>query len=759
MKKFLDRYLFSRLGLQIVFSVVIILLFSFVGTQIRTIVTNHKASDVYSQTFWGFRQITDGGSMAGTLDDLDAVAEESGNSYGAPVVLAIALVSWLIGMVLYSFVTGAVVNAFEGRRDRIEGGKTRYKFKNHGIVIGWDFQGVASVMSMFDIWGMTEVLILSEKPAEEIRAELENELDAKTMQKVYIYNGTLGVEVNVEELSPEKSRIIVVLGDRNDFDNDGGNLKIGAILRRKIAEANKKAPPPENRPPIKMFIDIGNAYNLQIAEMYPAEGYAVPKGVELHIVNFCKSTMREMFASFAQFVDWNSGRKKNVYEAPYCPLTFRHDNAATHNHVVISGIGDMAKAAVLEIAPLMGGGAEDGVITVFSSDSEELNRFASAFPFYKLNGVKLEFVDSEIDEVKNRARIAEIARNAKASVTFIITNENADEAYALANRLPAEVRYENVRLLVEQRILSKWAHKTYPLQMTGFRNVAFFGFTDRYFASLGKKIRLTERLLDGEAASGQRDRYFLASFADGLLENLQVHGFRFEYNPSRTRDPILELDEETIVGMSKFEHLRNVNFQILHGLDAGERDDDVFKTSATIRDWDRLTVEQRNAYASRIRRSLVALNDLYNCGEYPYIVERNDFRKVIGILPNERVQETHECRKKIRDSVVTPIVNESKWRQPDGKEKSGASVAMMMTPGRGLSRQMYRLSFLHAIPMILVLSKSAKEFLAQFAEGVEREEMARWLRNADDTIVVDDVEKYIREHSSVIANDILSGVV
>ena len=164
MKKFLDRYLFSKLGLQIVFSVVTILLFSFIGSKIRAYVTNHKSQDVYSQTFWGFRQITDGGSVAGTLDELDSVAEESGNDYGAPVVLVIALASWLIGMVLYSFVTGAVVNAFEGRKDKIEGGKARYRFKDHGIVIGWDFQGVASVMALLDVWGLKEVLVVSETP-------------------------------------------------------------------------------------------------------------------------------------------------------------------------------------------------------------------------------------------------------------------------------------------------------------------------------------------------------------------------------------------------------------------------------------------------------------------------------------------------------------------------------------------------------------------------------------------------------------------
>ena len=115
MKKFLDRYLFSRLGLQMLFSVVAIALFAVLGTLIRNWATDHSASDIYSQVFWGFRQITDGGSMAGTLDGLDEVATESKSVFAAPVVLVIALVSWLIGMVLYGFVAGAVANAFAGR--------------------------------------------------------------------------------------------------------------------------------------------------------------------------------------------------------------------------------------------------------------------------------------------------------------------------------------------------------------------------------------------------------------------------------------------------------------------------------------------------------------------------------------------------------------------------------------------------------------------------------------------------------------------
>ena len=118
------------------------------------------------------------------MEYLDEVSSESGN---APVVLGITLLSWLVGMVLYSFVTGAIVNAFEGRRDKIASGQVRYRFKNHGIIIGWDFQGVATVKNMLMQWKIREVLIVSKTPAEEIRSFLEIRLSDSEIDKVFIY--------------------------------------------------------------------------------------------------------------------------------------------------------------------------------------------------------------------------------------------------------------------------------------------------------------------------------------------------------------------------------------------------------------------------------------------------------------------------------------------------------------------------------------------------------------------------------------------
>ena len=92
----------------------------------------------------------------------------------------------------------------------------------------------------------------------------------------------------------------------------------------------------------------------------------------------------------------------------------------------------------------------------------------------------------------------------------------------------------------------------------------------------------------------------------------------------------------------------------------------------------------------------------------------------------------------------------SKWLLPNGKEKSGPSIAMVLTPGKGLARQLYRLSFLHAVPMIVVLPCEKGAFL-ESVDVKERDFYSRWLRNAHNVVVAEkDVEDTIRGLSEML---------
>ncbi len=735
MKKFFDRYLFSRLGLQILFSVLVILLFSLVGTLLRNWATGHTAPDVYSQTFWGFRQITDGGSMAGTLDGLDEVASESRYSFGAPVVLAVALVSWLVGMVLYGFVAGAVANAFAGRKEKIDAGLVRYRFRDHGVVIGWDFQGVATVLAMLDRWDCREVVVLSGRPAADIRSELESEIDAKTMRRVFVCNGPADMPDELASLRPEKARTIVILGDADSPDHDVGNIRLGTELRRTIQKTFKEHPRKSGSPPIRLFVSVSDSNSLSLAQLYPSEALKVDDGIEMHVVDFCQAVVRDLFSSFSQFVEWNTGRKKGVYETPYMPLAFKRGAEAGSVHLVVSGIGDMAKALVLELAPLLGCHRGNGRITLFSDDVSELERFSASRPFDHLFGVTVEFISMAVDSPQGVSRLSEIVRNESSSVTICLTGSSPDGTWSTAARLLPVLRFENVRVLIERRTPAARVNKLSPLNLMGFRNVHFFGFTDRFFASFADRLALVNKLLP-EVSEYTSDRFFDESFADGLLENLSANGFRFEYNPKRARKPVADLSDAESEALSRFEHIRLSNCRILRGVELGDLDDPVFKTSPSLVPWERLPPDARDGCLKRVRSGLTALSELYDSDdcEFPYIVERDVYRRVVGVLPDEKALETLSERSDIRKSIME-VWKASKWRQPDGREKSEASFAVALVPGPGLSRQLYRLSFQRHFPLILVLPAARDEFLSRFPEDPSRNEMARWIRNASRVVI------------------------
>lgn len=648
--------------------------------------------------------------------------------------------------IILNVVVGIILNSISDSSRR----PIHYEFKNHGVILGWGFQGVPAVMAMFDVWGVQQVVVFTERPVDEVRTAIANDLDKDLMKRVFVYSGTLGNPVALDELYPEKARVIVVLGNGSSDNNDGGNLRVGKIVRQKIDSEFAKQPPKPGARPIQLFIDIACPYNLATVEMYPSEAIQVPEGLEIHIINFYKSTVRELYSSFSQRANRNVSRRCGLYETPYLPLAFRHDERVTHVHLIIAGIGNMAKTLVMELAPLICSGRESGVITVFSSNREELDRFSSAYAFEKLQGVKVELIPTDIDSKSSRARLAEIVRDESACVTVFITDACADKALATVNRLPGELRLENVRLLIEQRILAKWAHGIYPLKLRGFRYVAYFGFTDRYFTSLSERFVLSERALAGEKAGSARERFFMESFVDGLMENLQLNGYGFEYCPNGDRSPVLSVPDEKVESMCRFEHLRSANFSLLRGISAGAVKNDIFLVSDEIVPWDSAPSALKERALARINKALVAINDMYNCGAYPYIVEKRELRRIVGVLPDEKIEESIAERKLIRKSCVLPECKASIYRTREGEPKSEKSLAMVMTPGKGVSRLAYQLSLMEDIPMILVLPSPREEFLAS-VKASERPEFERWIRNAD-RIIVDggDPEKTIRSLSDSV---------
>lgn len=521
MKKFFDRYLFSRMGLQIAFSIVGILVFSSLVTCVKSNLTQHKDGDFYNTLTWGFRQITDGGSVASTLEELDEVASKSGH---APIVFVITLLSWLIGIVLYGFVTGAVVNAFEGRRDKIESGQVRYKFKNHGIIIGWDYQGVAAVRTMLTKWGIREVLLVSKTPPEEIRTVLEKALDASEMKRVYIYDAAVTSEEDAGELQADLARIIVILGEQESFDKDGENLRAERLLRKVVGEKLRNAKKHDcTNLPIKLYLHIEDPL-LYTQARAKKEGFAEDDMFDLELCNFYESWAWRCWSQMGS-ADTSDGRE-------YLPLRFRPDSERVELFVI--GANAMGQAFVNYAIPLMNYGKDHKhcKVTLFGDGGSGDVYLPKKHVLDALPEVEVERLDCSGGSEEANDLMWQAVSRADTSVTVVIAVPGADAAVKAYAALSHRIRREHISVLVWQATESGNCIDKGFLQTGGDRaELRYFGmtdilpWTDPRRQEYGRNINYCYGIISGVVGTTDLDRAGLRDSLPAILKQSFEHPF------------------------------------------------------------------------------------------------------------------------------------------------------------------------------------------------------------------------------------------
>lgn len=475
MKKFVDRCFFSRFSWQLVFSILLIALFSVGAAYVRLKLDSPSGSRAecahgegpYQTWSWGFRQVASSSEVIKSIKSLDDVKARLGKEKPsvAQELLGLTLMSWLMGIAVFSFITGAIVNFIRNRQRAIESGRIRYGFRDHGLVVGWDFQGVALVRSLLDEQGVSEVLIVSEQDAKSIRKELKKVLPSGELSRVFVYNGLIADRALLRAAWPERSRVIAVLGDSGRWDRDGGNLFAERLLHDHVKENRA-----DHAKPIRLYLHLEDplVYGRVRAKSLPAEKDGI---FDVAVFNFYESWV------------WRCWSEKNSNdgspESPYLPI--RHRPGTDRVELFVLGAGQMGQSFVEFALVLMNYGVDRRHcrVTVFDDRRGAEDFLPKADILAELPETEVVFVPCSGGSAQADAIMLEAARREDTSVTVVIAHHEPVAAIRAYAALSTALRRCDISVLLRQSTPSANCPDKDYVKTDGERAVIrYFGMTD-----------------------------------------------------------------------------------------------------------------------------------------------------------------------------------------------------------------------------------------------------------------------------------------
>ncbi|EGB15573.1 Ryanodine receptor Ryr [Pseudodesulfovibrio mercurii] len=592
--KQLDRILagsvFSQVRMLIVTYCVILLAGWLVAKSMNIDVLGTNSCDPF---WWAFVHTMDPGFLG----------NEAGHSEWRLLSVALSLAGFLL---LGGLFVSVLVNTYERRMRRARQGLARYTFKkDHGIILGWDRMGPATVHHLLSE-GCREVVVLTMSEAEKVRNALTtfSAFDAKELRKktrhVFIFHGSFDAVEELRNLRPWAARKVVILGDPQVRGSNSRNLQTAM----RIAEMVSKASPgtPSGLLGCQVAISHLRTYDL-LQEIDLSEEDR--QFLDFRPFNFYEGWARKV---------WSRLPDARHPHPPYPPLLYSRRAPGANVVVAILGFGQMGQAMALQAARLANhANNQDAEIVVFDPD---LGTRRTAFEMQhglvdgRLPGVRFVFHEAAADAPEARELLTGLALDEKKILTVVICLSDPDQSMSTALGLPPEVLIGEIPILVRQEVtagLSEFARRLQEQTAvsvttrekdrqveapdTRWDNIRFFGSLDEYLLDDAQQERLARSIhqvyLNTLQANGWMDRNKPAQKpwerlsekyrwsnryqADAYLERLRSNGFSLAAAEADTDNATFT--DEQIETMAEQEHNRWWVERVLAGWEKGPRDD------------------------------------------------------------------------------------------------------------------------------------------------------------------------------------------
>jgi len=174
--------------------------------------------------------------------DIVAVFINRGIFSGENTHDAFRLLVSLIGLFAFS---SALISMFTNilmkKADSYKNGEARYKFSDHILIFGANYQLVEMLRALNGNGSTGDVLVMTKSSVADLRNAMEVEFRGESiLSRLDFYKGDRTVAKDVSSCCPEKASRIFVIGENHEEGHDASSIKCVALLKEMCKGSGRK---------------------------------------------------------------------------------------------------------------------------------------------------------------------------------------------------------------------------------------------------------------------------------------------------------------------------------------------------------------------------------------------------------------------------------------------------------------------------------------------------------------------------------------
>lgn len=367
-----------------------------------------------------------------------------------------ALIVATLGILIFS---GLLITAFssgiERYIERIREGRKRFSLCKHYVMIGYNHYSVSIIEHILSKNKEANLVILTSKDPEKVRAKLRAALLSSIDKRIIIYAGDGNTEKHISSLHLDKAVSTYIMVEGNEWENQYTQSML--LLKEVSHHAGNRSIKSDDLLPVYLFINDTSTFDLVQRLNLPTEyvgninsdGKEVCQNIDLHIFNFYDNWARLLWS-------YNGRKKENNYV--YDQLDFEPiEDTDKYVHLVIVGFNSMGRALLMEALRICHypnfveeTGKNKSIITIIDPKGKTLQKqWKTQYPNIEdIKDVKVEFLSANIEEQVSRERLIKWNRDQEQMLTIAICISDPDLSMSMALSLPEEVFfcYKNLKL-------------------------------------------------------------------------------------------------------------------------------------------------------------------------------------------------------------------------------------------------------------------------------------------------------------------------